>query len=196
MANSKPLFLTIYGTVLIGILVSSFYVFSAIYNSAASSSSVWLAPGIVVISCTSNKLTYILFYSWNCSLFIYVMLWILWLLFFVFSFSVCWSSICINGEIWEKQGDMLVGKSKNVPFFFGNLSLAIDEEGCFIVHLSYKFLTGEGWLIDDYLFWHNFHDEILFSVIVFVILAKWLQEFMGKLFGLQSDMILVTLCVW
>lgn len=45
MASSKPLFLTIYATVLIGIVVSSFYVFSAIYNSASSTSSVWLTPG-------------------------------------------------------------------------------------------------------------------------------------------------------
>ncbi|XAR69213.1 hypothetical protein NMG60_11000717 [Bertholletia excelsa] len=37
MANSKPLFLTIYATVILGIVCSSFYVFSAIYSSGSSS---------------------------------------------------------------------------------------------------------------------------------------------------------------
>lgn len=37
-ATSKPLFMTIYGTVILGIVVSSFYVFSAIYSPDASSS--------------------------------------------------------------------------------------------------------------------------------------------------------------
>ncbi|XP_021286812.1 arabinosyltransferase XEG113 isoform X1 [Herrania umbratica] len=35
-AGSKPLFLTIYATVIVGIVVSSFYVFSAIYSPSAS----------------------------------------------------------------------------------------------------------------------------------------------------------------
>ncbi|WOG85716.1 hypothetical protein DCAR_0104908 [Daucus carota subsp. sativus] len=39
VANSKPLFLTIYGTVIIGIIVSSFYVFSAIYSP--NSTTIW-----------------------------------------------------------------------------------------------------------------------------------------------------------
>ncbi|CAL5355570.1 unnamed protein product [Camellia sinensis] len=38
IANSKPLFLTIYATVIIGILFSSFYVFSAVYSSSSSPS--------------------------------------------------------------------------------------------------------------------------------------------------------------
>jgi len=37
--NSKPLFVTIYATVIIGVLVSSFYVFSAIYSPTNGSSS-------------------------------------------------------------------------------------------------------------------------------------------------------------
>ncbi|OIT28358.1 PREDICTED: arabinosyltransferase XEG113 [Nicotiana attenuata] len=45
MANSKPLFLTIYATVLIGIVFSSVYVFSAIYSSPHSSTfSLSIAP--------------------------------------------------------------------------------------------------------------------------------------------------------
>ncbi|XP_059639980.1 arabinosyltransferase XEG113 [Cornus florida] len=43
IANSKPLFLTIYATVLIGIVFSSFYVFSAIYSSP-NSPTWWLPP--------------------------------------------------------------------------------------------------------------------------------------------------------
>ncbi|KAK4486282.1 hypothetical protein RD792_008952 [Penstemon davidsonii] len=39
MANSKPLFLTIYATVITGILVSSFYVFSAVFSGSNSFSS-------------------------------------------------------------------------------------------------------------------------------------------------------------
>lgn len=39
VANSKPLFLTIYGTVIIGIILSSFYVFSAIYSP--DSTTIW-----------------------------------------------------------------------------------------------------------------------------------------------------------
>lgn len=35
-ANSKPLFLTIYATVIVGIVFSSFYVFSAIYSNDSS----------------------------------------------------------------------------------------------------------------------------------------------------------------
>ena len=35
-ANSKPLFLTIYATVIVGIVFSSFYVFSAIYSADSS----------------------------------------------------------------------------------------------------------------------------------------------------------------
>lgn len=44
ITNSKPLFLTIYATVIIGIVFSSFYVFSAVYSgsSSASSPSWWL----------------------------------------------------------------------------------------------------------------------------------------------------------
>lgn len=44
-ANSKPLFLTIYATVVAGIVFSSFYVFSAIYSgkSAAASASSWIS---------------------------------------------------------------------------------------------------------------------------------------------------------
>ncbi|RDY11581.1 Arabinosyltransferase, partial [Mucuna pruriens] len=46
VANSKPLFLTIYTVVIIGIVVSSFYVFSAIYstNPPGAQSSAWLSP--------------------------------------------------------------------------------------------------------------------------------------------------------
>ncbi|KAL2548105.1 xyloglucanase [Forsythia ovata] len=40
VASSKPLFLTIYAAVIIGILVSSFYVFSAVFSSSGSFSSV------------------------------------------------------------------------------------------------------------------------------------------------------------
>ncbi|QCD81833.1 arabinosyltransferase XEG113-like [Vigna unguiculata] len=45
VANSKPLFLTIYTVVIVGIVVSSFYVFSAIYSSnpSAVQSSAWLS---------------------------------------------------------------------------------------------------------------------------------------------------------
>lgn len=46
-AASKPLFLTIYATVIVGIVVSSFYVFSAIYSPSASTtqsvSTSWLS---------------------------------------------------------------------------------------------------------------------------------------------------------
>lgn len=45
-ANSKPLFLTIYATVLIGIIFSSFYVFSAIYSSKPPSSTLWFSSSI------------------------------------------------------------------------------------------------------------------------------------------------------
>ncbi|KAG5524514.1 hypothetical protein RHGRI_031245 [Rhododendron griersonianum] len=47
IANSKPLFLTIYATVIIGILFSFVYVFSAVYSGSSSSSapsSWWLPP--------------------------------------------------------------------------------------------------------------------------------------------------------
>ncbi|XP_010518959.1 PREDICTED: arabinosyltransferase XEG113 [Tarenaya hassleriana] len=40
--NSKPLFVTIYGTVIVGVIVSSFFVFSAIYSPSNGSSS-WLS---------------------------------------------------------------------------------------------------------------------------------------------------------
>ncbi|KAL0671257.1 hypothetical protein Bca4012_033961 [Brassica carinata] len=40
--NSKPLFVTIYATVIIGVLVSSFYVFSAVYSPTNGSTS-WLS---------------------------------------------------------------------------------------------------------------------------------------------------------
>ncbi|XP_051137069.1 arabinosyltransferase XEG113-like [Andrographis paniculata] len=40
-ANSRPLFVTIYATVIIGILVSSFYVFSAVFSSSNFLSSPW-----------------------------------------------------------------------------------------------------------------------------------------------------------
>ncbi|CAI9094971.1 OLC1v1030816C1 [Oldenlandia corymbosa var. corymbosa] len=39
MTNYKPIFLMIYGTVVVGILVSSFYVFSAVYSSSPSTPS-------------------------------------------------------------------------------------------------------------------------------------------------------------
>ncbi|KAJ0043389.1 hypothetical protein Pint_19469 [Pistacia integerrima] len=43
VANSKPLFKTIYTTVIIGILVSAFYVFSAIKSPITASSTSWLS---------------------------------------------------------------------------------------------------------------------------------------------------------
>ncbi|CAA2999332.1 arabinosyltransferase XEG113 [Olea europaea subsp. europaea] len=58
LANSKPLFLTIYATVIIGILVSSFYVFSAVFSSSGSFSSVTFststAPGPMPVNQPSN----------------------------------------------------------------------------------------------------------------------------------------------
>ncbi|KAH7519149.1 hypothetical protein FEM48_Zijuj08G0005100 [Ziziphus jujuba var. spinosa] len=42
-ANSKPLFLTIYATVVVGIVFSSFYVFSAIYSANSPVTSSWLS---------------------------------------------------------------------------------------------------------------------------------------------------------
>lgn len=46
VATSRPLFLTIYATVIIGILVSSFYVFSAVFTGPNSSSSQWLSTSV------------------------------------------------------------------------------------------------------------------------------------------------------
>lgn len=45
VANTKPLFLAIYATVIIGVIFSSFYVFSAIYSakSAADANNSWLS---------------------------------------------------------------------------------------------------------------------------------------------------------
>ncbi|PKH98510.1 hypothetical protein CRG98_049711, partial [Punica granatum] len=45
VASSKPLFLTIYTTVIVGIVVSSFYVFSAVYSAEDSSpnSTTWVS---------------------------------------------------------------------------------------------------------------------------------------------------------
>ncbi|PIN26282.1 hypothetical protein CDL12_00960 [Handroanthus impetiginosus] len=57
VANSRPLFLTIYVTVVVGILVSSFYVFSAVFWSPNAVSSPWFstsaASGEVVIEVSS-----------------------------------------------------------------------------------------------------------------------------------------------
>ncbi|KAL2525346.1 xyloglucanase [Abeliophyllum distichum] len=47
VASSKPLFLTIYAAVIIGILVSSFYVFSAVFSSSGSFSSVTFSTSAV-----------------------------------------------------------------------------------------------------------------------------------------------------
>ncbi|KAL3613794.1 hypothetical protein CASFOL_041868 [Castilleja foliolosa] len=47
VANSRPLFLTIYATVIIGILVSSFYVFSAVFSNQNSVSSPWFSTSAV-----------------------------------------------------------------------------------------------------------------------------------------------------
>ncbi|CAH2040804.1 unnamed protein product [Thlaspi arvense] len=45
IANSGPVFLTVYATVVVGILLSSFYVLSAIYSSGGSSgASSWSLP--------------------------------------------------------------------------------------------------------------------------------------------------------
>ncbi|KAK2408633.1 Nucleotide-diphospho-sugar transferase family protein [Trifolium repens] len=48
VTQSKPLFITIYTVVIIGIVVSSFYVFTAIYssNTPAANSSAWLSSSI------------------------------------------------------------------------------------------------------------------------------------------------------
>ncbi|KAL0288737.1 UNVERIFIED_CONTAM: Arabinosyltransferase [Sesamum calycinum] len=55
-ANARPLFLTIYATVIIGIFVSSFYVFSAVFSSSNSVSSPWFstsAPSVDVAEASS-----------------------------------------------------------------------------------------------------------------------------------------------
>ncbi|GAB2272835.1 hypothetical protein Dimus_007654 [Dionaea muscipula] len=58
MANSKPLFLTVYATVIIGIIVSSFYVLSAVFSPNAaisfSSSSAFTIPSGIYSSSRSN----------------------------------------------------------------------------------------------------------------------------------------------
>ena len=51
VANTKPLFLTIYATVIIGVIFSSFYVFSAIYSKPLVDSSIsWLSSPPSAIS--------------------------------------------------------------------------------------------------------------------------------------------------
>jgi hypothetical protein len=50
VSNSKPLFLTIYTTVIVGVLVSSFYVFSAIYSSNPLGTTPWLSSDSISIS--------------------------------------------------------------------------------------------------------------------------------------------------
>ncbi|KAK2647788.1 hypothetical protein Ddye_015277 [Dipteronia dyeriana] len=56
VVNSKPLFLTIYTTVIVGIVVSSFYVFSAVYSSSfpSTDSSNWLSSPPLSIPDSSN----------------------------------------------------------------------------------------------------------------------------------------------
>lgn len=49
VATSRPLFLTIYATVIIGILVSSFYVFSAVFSSSNSVASPWLSTSVASV---------------------------------------------------------------------------------------------------------------------------------------------------
>ena len=66
VANSKPLFLTIYATVVVGIVFSSVYVFSAVYSAKYSSSSFsslatsWLssppASSLSSMSCNPSSL--------------------------------------------------------------------------------------------------------------------------------------------
>lgn len=51
VANSKPLFLAIYATVIFGILVSSFYVLSAVFSSSGSFSSVTLSTSAASGTC-------------------------------------------------------------------------------------------------------------------------------------------------
>lgn len=46
VATSRPLFMTIYATVVIGIIVSSFYVFSAVFSGQNSVSSPWLSTSV------------------------------------------------------------------------------------------------------------------------------------------------------
>lgn len=46
VATSRPLFMTIYATVVIGIIFSSFYVFSAVFSGANSVSSPWLSTSV------------------------------------------------------------------------------------------------------------------------------------------------------
>ncbi|CAA0831901.1 xyloglucanase 113 [Striga hermonthica] len=48
VAASRPLFLTIYATVIIGIVVSSFYVFSAVFSGPNSASSPWFSTSAAV----------------------------------------------------------------------------------------------------------------------------------------------------
>ncbi|KAL7159747.1 hypothetical protein ABFS83_01G048600 [Erythranthe nasuta] len=56
VTTSRPLFLTIYATVIVGILVSSFYVFSAVFSGSNSVSSPWfssLSPAGDVVRASS-----------------------------------------------------------------------------------------------------------------------------------------------
>lgn len=55
MANSKPLFLTIYATVAVGVVFSAFYVFSAVYSSSATSSPPISSFSIASISPSSSS---------------------------------------------------------------------------------------------------------------------------------------------
>ncbi|XP_030493044.2 arabinosyltransferase XEG113 [Cannabis sativa] len=56
-AKSKPLFVTIYATVIIGVLISSFYVFSALYspNNSTSFSSISLSTTPVPVAIDSSQ---------------------------------------------------------------------------------------------------------------------------------------------
>ncbi|KAF3556971.1 hypothetical protein F2Q69_00011196 [Brassica cretica] len=60
--NSKPLFVTIYATVIIGVLVSSFYVFSAIYSPTNGSTSWLSSPPLSNKLCLSSKKLKVFFF--------------------------------------------------------------------------------------------------------------------------------------
>lgn len=52
LVNSKPLFLTIYTTVIVGIVFSSFYVFSAVYSPSSASASWFSSPPSISRMCS------------------------------------------------------------------------------------------------------------------------------------------------
>ena len=143
-AASKPLFLTIYATVIVGILVSSFYVFSAIYSPSASNAHSISTSWVSSPPLSQSRLLFPLFFFIQTSVFSSV---------FMQMLSICYyknqiTSYSLLGP-WQNETFLMGWKNVAqfwISYIFGTLTLCFYVKPFFIVLFFLEIIILNSWI--------------------------------------------------